>query len=334
MEKKQYQELNIYLNSYFKSLEQNNSFFLRNIKQINVMSQIYNEFIDNYDLNYKSCTTNLSYNDVYLIAREILESIDPKYLKDFDRLIPSGELNFNYDNSEEYGMHSYIADKKTKLIDINRQYNYNEIIVLIHEYMHYTNFIPEENGSMVKNRYLLSEFISMYFELYATNYLITKKNIDLKEINVFSRFDNTKSSTLKISDYGIPLVAYELFGNIDETTIGLLNNYVVSINNEYFDQLCLLLLDNFKKYGKADNNIGGFLMNEFHYFLGTILAYYAITDLSVGDMVHFNDHINDKNIDTITLLRKNGIDLTDDKVFNKSINNMSKTLQKAINKTL
>ena len=110
-----YEKINKYLNDICTFLEQDNSFLLDN---------------------------KLTFEDVYLLAREIIETIDFNYLKDFDKLIETGELDFSYDK-EYIGSycHTLIKDGKLKiqLININRHFNYDDVVTLIHEFIHYTN---------------------------------------------------------------------------------------------------------------------------------------------------------------------------------------------------
>lgn len=95
MSEEMYQKLNYYLNDFFLYLQKNHPIFWANLDNFyNINNEIINEFNGNYNVKIKSY--NLKYDEVYYLAREIVESIDWKYLEKFDAILDSGILNFSY----------------------------------------------------------------------------------------------------------------------------------------------------------------------------------------------------------------------------------------------
>jgi len=112
----------------------------------------------------------LTYQDVYNLAREIIESINSDYLEDFDKLIENGQLDFGYEG--EYEDSVFVHEQKDSniynYINIKREFNYSDVGSLVHEFIHYTN---GKNNNTIKRR-ILTEFLSIYYENYAIDYLI------------------------------------------------------------------------------------------------------------------------------------------------------------------
>lgn len=331
MEKVDYEKLSSCLNNIFILLEKEDSFLLRNIYNISRINYSYLDFIKKYNLSNVYKENNLTYNGVYLLAREIIANIDSNYLEEYDKLIKTGMLDFSY-NNKYYGSHFYHSSD-IDLININRNFNYSDVITLVHEFIHYTN---SKNKSI--NRHLLTEFLSIYFELYATNYLINK-GISKEEIDYNERLRSTKGSCNFFCSYEVIILAYEKFGTIDENTIKYLNRYYpnIIITKDNFDRECNNLL---KNYDKIENQYKQEILYEqefnqmelidekiipqfdaYRYVLGTIIAYYSIKYCNMKDIIYLNNHINDYNMantDVLDLLRSIGIDLTDANFLNRT----------------
>ena len=56
-----------------------------------------------------------------------------------------------------------------QIININREFNYNDVRLLVHEFIHYTN-----GKHISPNRHYFTEFLSIYFEFYTIDYLLKK----------------------------------------------------------------------------------------------------------------------------------------------------------------
>jgi hypothetical protein len=341
MNKEQYKKLNDYLNDVFIYLEKRDFLLIRNIKSIAMLNDTFYSFIKNYDLSYKPKENKLTFNDVFILAREIIETINKDYLQDFDKMIDSGQLDFSYNREYSDSEFIHLEDYQVhNLININREFNYSDVDILIHEFIHYTN----GNKKQSINRYLLTEFLSIYFENYAIDYLIAK-GIDKEEINYNDRLLFTKRDSNELIWYEIVLLAYEKFGEIDENTINYLNEFYVNISKESFDKECLDTLKHFEKIEKnymEDNRkefnheeltskLCSYITKDYRYILGTLLAYYARKYCDMKDIVYLNDHINDeeyKSKNMYEILLTIGIDLDDENFKDKVLISIEEYINK------
>lgn len=102
-------------------------------------------------------------------------------------------------NPENSDSRCYVENNK-KLINVERKFNFNDVITLIHEFMHYINGNVEKEYI---NRYLLTEFISIYFEIYAQNYLLKNYDISKESIGIYYRLNDCKKCCKDIYYYCI-----------------------------------------------------------------------------------------------------------------------------------
>ena len=299
-----YNKLNFYLNDICNYLEKENSFLLDNILSIAKLNDTFLEYIEQDSFDNKTIKNNLTFDDVYLLTREIIEQIDKNYLKEFDNLIQSGELDFSFNNDydDSYCISMYRKNEVKQIININRDFNYNDVRVLIHEFIHYTN-----GKKYSINRKYLTEFLSIYFEFYAIDYLLAK-GINKEEIDYFHRIKSTKEHSNIFNRYEIVLLAFIKFGNLDENTVSLLQKYLLNIKKEAFEKECTILYKNLyiaeernrTKIEKNPEILGCVLSEEFitsnyRYILGTLLAFYAHEYSAFQDIVYLNNHIHEYN---------------------------------------
>lgn len=315
-------KLNYYLNEICNYLEKGNGFLLKNILFISGLNDTFLEHIQCYNLDNETKQNKLTFEDVFLLAREIVESIDKSYLEHFDNLIQSGELDFSFENAYEDSqcISMYRKNQVKQIININREFNYNDVILLMHEFIHYTN--GKQNSI---NRHYFTEFLSIYFEFYAIDYLL-KKGINKDEIDYFRRFKNVERHSTALFQYEIVLLSFIKFGNLDENTVSLVQQYLLNIKKEEFEKECSILYKNLclieEKYKEKINGnskmLGRVLSEEFitqnyRYILGTILAIYAYKYVDFKDIIYLNNHINeydDKSVYEICL--SIGIDVNDE----------------------
>lgn len=315
-----YNKLNDYLNDICVYLQEKNSILLDNIYTMILWNDTFLEIIEKYHFNTPTTENHMTYEDVFLIAREIIATVSKSYLKKFDNLIPSGELDFSYDQSyaESHCQITYEQNQINQLININREFNYNDVTTLIHEFIHYTNTNIKEISN-IQN--YLEEFLSIYFELYSVEYL-TKKGI-LKSED-FTRIQITKKHASMFCGYEIPLLAFIYFGSINNDTPSLLHQYFPELEIAHFEKECtnlytkLNLLE--QKYqteiAQNPNLRGHFLSKEFiaknyKYVLGALLAIYALKYSKLEDIVSLNNHIQEYNLMNVSDILKNiGIDIT------------------------
>lgn len=302
-----YQKLNDYLNDICVYLEKEDSFLLENIRQISWLNDITLKHIENSNnfndiiLKSESKTNKLTFEEVFLLAREIIASIDASYVKCFDNLIKSGELDFGYEN--EYDDSVFISIFKKghikKIININREFNYNDVVSLIHEFIHFTN-----SGFSVVRHYF-TEFLSIYFEFYTVDFLI-KKGIDVSEIDAFKRIKSTYYRMKRLTWYELPLLAYINFGNLSSDTYLLLKKYILNIKKEAFENECKYLYSKLTQIAESEQEkicinsfdkgyylSRGFIINDYRYILGTLLALYALKFCEFTKIVYLNNHINE-----------------------------------------
>lgn len=332
MNKEQYKKLNNYLNDLFIELEKKDFFLLDNIPKIAYLSGNFVTIVKKYQLKKNNYKENLTYNEVISLARNIIESLDSKYLNDFDNLLDSGMLEFDYESilDDSY----FLAINNQKTIDIRREFSYLDVTTLVHEYMHYTNY----KDKMSINRYLLTEFISIYFEIYGMNYL-NENGISKDKLDYNDRIINTYRSASLINSYITSLLSFQKFGNIDSENISLINHYFCDITKEEFEEENLALLkqfDDIKKYYiqeiKFESEFDNVKLNcrlakspssNYRYLIGTLLSIYALKNCNIKDIIYLNDHINDEKyakMNLIELLKTINIDLSNNDLSNELLN--------------
>lgn len=209
-------------------------------------------------------------------------------------------------NEEYFDSHCiYLRKKKQKLININREFNYNDVVTLVHEFIHYIN--SSDKGSL--NKYLFTEFLSIYFELYATKYLVDVKKISKEKIGYKWRLKNIRMHGDYLLDFSLPFFVYYKLGNIDSKNLEIFGQSYFKISKENYEKECLWLLNELnrikvkfdfsKTYG--DNSIKKELGAEqsklfnvgYRYILGGILAFYAFENCNIERIIYLNNHIND-----------------------------------------
>lgn len=319
-----YNKLNDYLNEICKYLEVNDSFLLENIHIIAAINDKMLKIFNNYNFDNEVVTNKLTFEDVFYLAREIIEQIDVSYLDSFDNLIKSGELDFSYENKYDCSCYEYYYNENgevtKKFININREFSYEDVVTLVHEFIHYIN------GDKITNiRYYLTEFLSIYFEFFAIDFLL-KKGINKEEMDYLYRFKGTKKSCKLFYRYELILLAYSKFGKIDDNSYVILKQFFLDISKETFENECR---DFCELLCKAEKNteeaikknpqcFGEIISKEFitgnyRYIMGTALAIYARKYVDFKDIVYLNNHINDyEDRDVFDICKSIGINKYND----------------------
>ena len=339
----EYIELNKYLNNVGNYLEKTNNLIINNIYKICKINDEYYENLYDYKFEKETKENHLSYNDVYMLAREIIESINPVYLKEYDKLINNGQLDFSYDNEYDDCEYVYIEknNKNYNLININREFNYDDVVNLIHEFIHYTN----GGKNITKNRVLFTEFLSIYFETYAIDYLI-KKGINKNEIDYEIRLQSTFEKASSFYYVETPLICFMDFGSINDDNYNYFKNKYYPIEKNAFDKECRILLDHLRKiekkykithfkenynYNELIKKYGDLLTDHFKYLFGTVLAMYAFKHCEMENILYLNEHINDENNkDIVEMLKSIGIDLNDDNFLKEALLSVKEYLSRYI----
>ena len=359
MKKEDYKRLNDYLNDAFIYLSENDSFFIQHIQMISKLNFMFYEKLIDIDLEHTFHENNLTYEDVFNLARNEIKKINPDYLEEFDKLIDSGRLglfkqeeNITIKKCDDYGKLSEIEnnEEETKnisacyyteddyFIDLARTYNYNDVNLLIHEFIHSTNSL----GDMA-----LTEFFSIYFEMLSQKELL-EKGINHSELDIFDRIKYTGRDSKSIDNYSFVLMYYNLFGNIKEDSCEELKKYnIVTSTKEDFENVCISSLRYFDykkiKYNNENKEfnlydyrkcISGLFSEGYKYLLGTLFSCYLLENGNKDKIVWLNDHINDEEIrsmDLTSVLKMIDIDLADENINEKiadSVQNYYENLNK------
>lgn len=352
MTEEDYKKLNDYLNDTFIYLSEYDGFLIYNMHTIFRLNSMLYEKLKNIDLKHKFHENNLTFEDIFNIARNEIEKINPNYLEKFDELIYSGRLEFflkekniTIKESDDYEKLSEIENNEEEIrndsvcsynngdyfIDLARTYNYNDVLTLIHEFIHSTN----SSKNMGEYRYILTEFFSIYFEMLSQKKLL-ERGINPSELDIFDRIKDTGKISKKINKYYIVFMSYNLLGNIKEDSYEDLEKYhIVSSTKEEFESVCINLLKYFD-YQKIEYNnkneefnlhdyrkcISKLFSSGYRYLFGTLFSCYLLENGNKNKIVWLNDHINDeeiKNMDLTDVLKIIGIDLTDENIDAKLV---------------
>ena len=352
MKKEDYKRLNDYLNDAFIYLSKYDGFFIQNMQSIFILNNMLYGKLNDIDLEHKFHENNLTFEDVFELARSEIEKINPNYLEEFDRLIDSGCLEFflheqnmiikgnttyeklsEIENNEEEIRNDSVCSYNNGdyFIDLARTYNYNDVLTLIHEFIHSTN----SSKNMGEYRYILTEFFSIYFEMLSQKELL-ENGINSSELDIFDRIKNTGKISKEITEYDLVFISYNLFGNIKENSYKDLKKYhIVSSTKKEFECACVRLLKYFDYQKIQYNNeskefnlydyrkcISILFSSGYRYLLGTLFSCYLLENGNKDKIVWLNDHINDekmKNMNLIDVLKMIDIDLTDENINEKLV---------------
>lgn len=352
MKKEDYKRLNDYLNDAFIYLSKYDGFFIQNMQSIFILNNMLYGKLNDIDLEHKFHKNNLTFEDVFELARSEIEKNNPNYLEEFDRLIDSGCLEFflheqnmiikgnttyeklsEIENNEEEIRNDSVCSYNNGdyFIDLARTYNYNDVLTLIHEFIHSTN----SSKNMGEYRYILTEFFSIYFEMLSQKELL-ENGINSSELDIFDRIKNTGKISKEITEYDLVFISYNLFGNIKENSYKDLKKYhIVSSTKKEFECACVRLLKYFDYQKIQYNNeskefnlydyrkcISILFSSGYRYLLGTLFSCYLLENGNKDKIVWLNDHINDekmKNMNLIDVLKMIDIDLTDENINEKLV---------------
>lgn len=331
MTEKQYNELNDYLNDILMELNKANKIFVDNFMDIFKVTAIIFDRFHGKSIKSINNQNNITFNEVYLLSREIIENINPKYLEKFDNIIENGELNFDYEE-EYYDSHvKTITDNNhiKKEINIKRTFSYDDVLSLIHEFFHYLNSDVKRTQAYE----FFTEFISIYFELIAKEYLLNKKNVSVEEVNTNSRIISLLRNNYKCYNYITILLAYEELGNINNNTINDMNK-ILEIKDAKFDKECIHFLEQLNDLRKNNSHndtkeeMTTLVKYNYRYIVGTLLSYYAIKHCKIEDIVRFNDQINSNeyaDLSIYKILNTIGIEVNGD-MINESLDIIDKSI--------
>lgn len=335
MTKEEYKELNEYLNDELKALR-NDYFFLDNIELFKYLNNKYCELVEKYDISSNNNNIGLTDDEIYSLAHEIIESISPEYTKMFEQIKNNNELYISESNliiNNKY----VLTDSTTlilpnkKLIYIKKKGNYSDVKQLVHEFIHYTS--KDEHDI---KRYILGEYLSVYFEQYAEEYL-KNKNIKDESVKSNDRIINTYNRCAQLSWFIDPLIIYLYLHEINIDNIEQINKKIMKISKEDLEMQCNNLLELYRKSKKTEK---GFIKYNhfslsFQYLFATLLSFYSIKKCKLEDIVNFNEHISDKDeLFIIDSLQKVGINLEEDNIVEELFNCIEEYIQKENQKVI
>ena len=335
MNNEDYKKLNNYLNEMLSYLEKEAPEVIDNLRLINDYSFRLDKELKKYNLEYEIKEKNLSIVDVIYITRNIIKSINIDYLNKFDEILKSGILNFDFGDLDEFikddevkkednkkknnkSMVIYDVETNVKSVEIERNFNYKDVKILVHEFIHYVG--RDYNNELLKNYHLLSEFIAIYFESYANDYLF-ENGISEDEIDYLDRIISTHNKAHFLSAETSVLLAYHILGYIDESTCKELDflNIPFELSEERFNICTKKLLNNFIKNDNGSNNyneycasLGVKFLDRINYFMGFLLAFYSRKNKDMKDIIDLNNSLQKYDINMNELLNGFNIDIFDE----------------------
>ena len=333
MDEKKYKELNDYFNRVFLTLSINDEFFIKNLYDFGINSS---QLIQNVDSEIKNNVTNdnLSFLQIYDIGKVIINDINPDYEKEYEEILDSGILQVSYDrvnkpkDNKVYYPRAY-CNEYNNIIYIEDAFNYNTVPTLIHEFMHYNN------RSNLVNRYLLTEFISIYFELYSYEYLL-ENGLSKDKVDLSRRINSLVESADFLQERCLFLMAYNNFGNFNDKTYDYIYKYIGYISKEEYEEVLIEMLEEFKlteeKYYHSNidinqNDLDYMLSNKYitiyKYFMCTLLSFYSLKYLDKDNVIQLNELLRNKKAKSVSaLLNEIGITF-DDEFISKAIESVN-----------
>lgn len=298
MNKEELDYLNSELNRLFLRMSKDDIYCHDNIYIIAILSDKFMGYLDKKDLTFSNENPKyLTYQEVFDLGRKIIESINPKYLEEYDKLIDNGVLNFSYEYEYNNSNYTWIEKENQTLeeINLNRSFDYSEVGALIHEFIHKTNYTKEPTPA----RIALTEFFSIYFETYAFDFLeqngISSNELDRKE-RLRWALNNVRKNNSVLS----PILIYSELGVLNDNSYELFNNYRMKISKEIYEKELKNLYETFKNAEKMFLDEGSIEQQKYAvttlnylYFIGTLLTYYARKNCTLEEIVYLNDHINE-----------------------------------------
>ena len=325
METIDYGKINEYINNILNS-NTISPFFINKLDYMVKISEKYKNYVSLIyeSLNkYKIKTTNLPDSKIILCLKNILSNISYNYLNMFNELLENNLIIFIEDNIKNS---CYIFDENTKnsKIIINKHNNYSDICILIHEFMHYVNF-NKNNFSL--NGYDLSEFLSIYYELYSMKYLINKKRLSPKNFDLKTRVINTYECADDIINYYPLFLIYNYSKITDKSYEHSFTDCPFKISKEMFDIMCIRLNHHIDHNKNNDyKKTGKYIEDTLSYILGTYLSFYSIYNLDINDIFYISKNMSRIDVDTEKILSNVGINLNEN-FENESIDNMNRYLK-------
>ena len=296
----------------------------------------YMNFIDEQKIVSKNNKkTKISKEDMINYSKKVLESLDENLLDGINNFNLSGSIIYSnkikraltrnkISNMSIRNLNNKNQRKLRYTFNINEEITYETIKTFIHEYMHYIsgNNVPKnEYGGLTIykkniNEQKYGEFISIYFEEYAKDYMVNNFNINNDEFDSTFRLTDTKLQNHYRSIY-LPFAIYYNYGKynyknykefVEENDVNLNPSFEgFSKNKKVFLKSFSEVITLSLKYIKIDiekpnlyNNRNKDSFNKLlveglyknNYVLGTLLAFYVKDKITPKEMLEFARIIN------------------------------------------
>ncbi len=323
------------INTTIKYLFETNNLGKNYVKLFNIGND-YMNFIKTHRITESNNKkTKISKEDLIYYSKKVLESAHPSLIEELDGFNLNGSIIFNNkikraltrNKISSMSIRKINRKNQRKLkytININEEITFDTVKTFVHEYMHYIsgNNVPKnEYGGLTiykknLNEQKYGEFISIYFEEYAKNYMVENFNIPNEEFDNTFRITDTKLQDHYRSIY-LPFAIYYNYGEysyknykefIENNDVDMNPSYEGFIKNKKkflnsFSEIIVLSLK-YKKNADEhpnlynDKNKESFenLLKETlyknNYVLGTLLAFYVKDKITPKEMAAFAKMIN------------------------------------------
>lgn len=151
-----------YINNHIRPID-------RHLDELNYMHQEFMKLHEYLGEREPFDKKIISRDESKRLAGEIINSIGfQRYIDLYNYMLSNDKFKYveNYDGASL--RYENKKDEKTYYIQLpDKESDINQVVTIVHELIHGTN-MPIENSA----QYLLNEFISMYFEKYAEQYLL------------------------------------------------------------------------------------------------------------------------------------------------------------------
>ncbi len=241
-------------------------------------------------LNNEEEKEMLGNEEIILHSREIISSIDEDLLKEFDELVTNHKIVFfEKDTKVKTGVFPINNDR---FIAINKKGGYNDVVDLIHEYMHYYNYSKNDLY------FIITEFFSIYFEMYAIDYLNEEKKVSKNELNFKDRILNDKKHIINLKGF-IP--SFYLYYKCKSFDIEEYAKIFPGFTAKNFDILYDYNMHVFTTPNQYNMSFGKLQARTMMYTVGLFLALYSRSCKSKKDVLKLYKEINNNENNKLTL---------------------------------
>lgn len=173
-------------------IKNNNKFFYNRLKEFEYMHNALINYVDNYREPVIYDKTFISNDNIISISKKIIDSLNIKeYSEVFDYIIKNNQIKFKKDI--DGSRFKRVGERSNWEIEIEEKNEYLDIVILVHEFMHYMSSIK---GEQVSTRGIFGEAVSIYFENYAIDYLLNN-GLDKNKLTNYNRMYSTYDSLAK-----------------------------------------------------------------------------------------------------------------------------------------